>query len=88
MPEEAEQESLFPVPVGGDEDLEAVAADTESEDDTDETDEVAAGTPAEAGLTEEITEEAREVAIGVLGCWLVGPHDLSFKGSPRTIRTA
>ncbi|MBS1246319.1 MAG: polymerase sigma factor [Proteobacteria bacterium] len=63
VPEEAEQESLFPVPVGGDEDLEAVAADTESEEDADETEEVAAGAPAEAGLTEEITEEAREVAI-------------------------
>ncbi len=59
-PEEAEQESLFPVPVADDEDLEAAAADTESEDDADDT---VTDAPVEAEPAEEAAEEVREVAI-------------------------
>ena len=59
-PEEVEQETLFPVPVGGDEDLEAAAADTESEDDADDT---VTDAPVEAEPAEEAAEEVREVAI-------------------------
>ena len=59
-PEDAEQETLFPVPVAGDEDLEAAAADTESEDDADDT---VADAPVEAEPAEEAAEEVREVAI-------------------------
>ena len=59
-PEDAEQETLFPVPVAGDEDLEAVAEDSESED---EADEIVAEAPVEAEPAEEAAEEVREVAI-------------------------
>src|SRR4030065_236029 len=58
-PEEAEQETLFPVPVGVDEELEA-AADTESEEDADE---AVADAPVEAEPADEAAEEAREAAI-------------------------